>query len=204
MNVTLRLMATTSLGFVVLLTVAWADPGAGSATSQQAPATGWRLTDFTNMMQSLQGRSYERGQKLFVAAHCTSCHRQDNVGDEYGPDLTKLEERFQPLDILRDILDPSRRVADAKFDNWVFETDDGQMISGLIYRETDQWVQVMEKPRTVAPPRELKKSAVVERRMSLVSVMPQGLLDKLSRDDVADLVAYVAARGDRYAPYVQP
>jgi len=33
--------------------------------------------------------------------------------------------------------------------------------------------------------------------------MPKGLLDKLSRDEILDLLAYVSARGNPQAPLVQ-
>jgi len=174
-------------------------PVAGSA-----PRGGWKLEDLSATINSLRGRSYKNGKRVFERAHCTTCHRQDNVGIEFGPDLTKLDPRFQPLDILRDILDPSRRIADAKFDFWIFETDSGKSVAGLILKETDQTVQVMEKPLTVASPVVLKKSEIEHRNMSLMSIMPRGLLDNLTREEIADLVAYVAARGDPSSPVIQP
>jgi hypothetical protein len=37
-----------------------------------------------------------------------------------------------------------------------------------------------------------------------VSIMPKGLLDKLTRDEVLDLIAYVAARGDGASALFSP
>ena len=176
---------------------------ANSRTNAVSPAGGWKLTDLAETMQSLRGRSYANGKRLFERAHCTTCHRQDNVGNEFGPDLTKLDPRFQPLDILRDILDPSRRIADAKFDAWIFEMNSGKIVAGLILRETDRVVKVMEKPLASTSQTLLDKSDIANRTMSLVSVMPQGLVDSLTRDEIADLVAYIAARGDATDPLVQ-
>jgi len=178
--------------------------GAEPSSGDVAPPGGWKLTDLAETMQTLRGRSYENGKRLFARANCTLCHRQDNVGNEFGPDLSKLDLRFQPLDILRDILDPSRRIADAKFDLWMFETESGQVVAGLIARETDARVEVLEKPLALAPAVVLDKRQVVERKMSLVSIMPQGLVNNLTRDEVADLVAYIAARGDPTDPIVAP
>jgi putative heme-binding domain-containing protein len=172
--------------------------------AEVAPPGGWKLADLTVAMNSLKGQSYTNGKRLFEQANCTACHRQENTGHEFGPDLTKLDPRFQPLDILRDILEPSRRIADAKYDLWSFETDIGRVVTGLILRETDETVQVMEKPVTVAPSVVLRKSEIEQRTMSLTSTMPQGMLDKLTRREIADLVAYVAARGDPSSPFVEP
>ena len=42
--------------------------------------------------------------------------------------------------------------------------------------------------------------APARRKKSPSSIMPKGLLDKLTRDEVLDLLAYVLARGDASAP----
>lgn len=178
--------------------------GATATSSNRTSPGGWKLSDLTETMQTLRGRSYERGAQLFERAHCTTCHPKPNARVDFAPDLTKLEPRFQPLDILRDILEPSRRISDAQFDVWVFETDDGQAVAGIILLDTAQVLKVMEKSPAVAPPVVLKKPEIVNRRMSLVSMMPQGLVNHLTRDEIADLVAFIAARGDPTDPIVQP
>lgn len=178
--------------------------GEEAATAERAPPGGWKLADLTATMQTLRGRSYERGAQIFERAHCATCHPQPNARVEFAPDLTKLEPRFQPLDILRDILEPSRRIADAQFDVWIFETDGGQVAAGIIQQETREIVKVMEKPPAAGPPTVLRRTEIIERRPSLLSMMPQGLVNNLTRDEIADLVAYIAARGDPTDPLVQP
>ena len=42
----------------------------------------------------------------------------------------------------------------------------------------------------------IKKSEIEQRTVSKVSIMPKGLLDKLTRDEILDLVSFLAARGD--------
>ena len=179
-------------------------PDASSSPNAKAPAGGWKLDDLAKSMQNLRGRSYERGKQLFERNHCVVCHPPNGVGKEFGPDLTKLDPRFQPLDILRDILEPSRRIADSRYELWMFETEWGREVSGLIAQETFQTVKIMEQPPAKAPPVVLKRAEIARRQMSLMSIMPQRMLDGLTRDEIADLVAYVAARGDPQAPEVQP
>lgn len=175
--------------------------GAGETRpSDRAPAGGWKLADLQETMITLRGRPYNRGQRMFERAHCTKCHRFNNLGVEFGPDLAKLDPQFKPVDILRDILDPSRRIADAKYDLWVFATDSGRVVTGLIGKRTERTLEVMEKPPGEAPAVVLERSEIEERWMSLSSIMPRGLLDEFTRDEIADLVAYVAARGDPTDP----
>ncbi|MFM7076370.1 MAG: hypothetical protein ACKO3G_09930, partial [Planctomycetaceae bacterium] len=59
-------------------------------------------------------------------------------------------------------------------------------------------------PVASAEPIRLKKTDIEERVTSPVSIMPKGLLDKLSRDEVLDLVAYVAARGEESSALFSP
>ena len=47
------------------------------------------------------------------------------------------------------------------------------------------------------------KSEIDERTKSPTSIMPKGLLDKLTREEILDLIAYVAARGDAKHPLFQ-
>lgn len=196
-------MHSTALLTAIFVVVA-ASAADDCAPSEHAPTGGWKLADLTGTMQTLGGRSYERGKRLFDQAHCTTCHRQENVGHEFGPELTRLDPRFQPPDILRDILDPSRRIADARYDQWIFQTTDGRVIVGMIQSEDATAVKVLEKPPALAPPTVLPKAEIEERRPSLASMMPLGLLDSLTRSEIADLVAYIAARGDPSDPLVQP
>ena len=178
-------------------------PADGPAASQLAPAGGWKLSDLTQDMRLLGGRSLTSGKQVFERAHSALCHPQADGGQAFGPNLTKLDPQFQPLDILRDILDPSRRIADRRFDTWIFESDSGTIVAGLVLQETDQLVKVAENPLAVASPAVLDKSRIASRTMSLVSAMPQGMLDTLTRDEIADLVAFIAARGDVTDPVVR-
>ena len=43
----------------------------------------------------------------------------------------------------------------------------------------------------------IKKDEIEARKKSPTSIMPKGLLDKLTRDEILDLVAYITARGDK-------
>jgi hypothetical protein len=49
----------------------------------------------------------------------------------------------------------------------------------------------------------LKPSEIVDRAKSPNSIMPKGLLDKLTREEILDLVTYVAAGGDPKSPLFQ-
>ncbi len=132
---------------------------------------------------------------MFQAANCVACHRLNGAGFEIGPDLTKLDAKLKPVDILKDILEPSFRINE-KYYTYVFETGSGKIITGLILEENSDVVKVTENPLVNSPPVVLKRSDILSRQKSPTSIMPKGLLDKLTQEEILDLLAYVIARGD--------
>jgi putative heme-binding domain-containing protein len=171
------------------------------------PRTEWKFEDLSTALSELDagqrlGRSYGDGKQIFQVASCVACHKLDGAGIEIGPDLTKLEAKWQTVDILREILDPSERINE-KYQTYVFETASGQVITGLIVEETPDAVKVVENPLVKAEPIVLKKSEIETQQKSPTSIMPKGLLDKLTREEIMDLVAYVAARGDQQSKLFQ-
>ena len=71
----------------------------------------------------------------------------------------------------------------------------GKIITGLILEEKDGLVKVIENPLLKAEPTVLKVSDIAERKKSMTSTMPKGLLDKFTREEILDLLAYVIAKG---------
>ena len=58
---------------------------------------------------------------MFQVATCVACHKLDGAGSEFGPDLTKLDPKLTPADILKHILEPSAKINE-KYQTYVFET----------------------------------------------------------------------------------
>jgi hypothetical protein len=63
----------------------------------------------------------------------------------------------------------------------------------MILKETRDVVQVIENPLASTKPRELKAARIDKRTKSPTSLMPKGLPDKLTREEVLDLLAYVVS-----------
>jgi putative heme-binding domain-containing protein len=168
--------------------------------ADRRPRTEWKFDDLAAAVGGLKdGRSYGNGKQLFQVASCVACHKMDGVGTEFGPDLTQLEAKFQSLDVLKELLDPSARINE-KFQSYVFQLDSGKVITGLVIEDTPERIKVIEDPLAKAEPTELKPAEVEQRVKSTSSIMPKGLLDKLSREEILDLIAYVLARGNPRHP----
>ena len=164
------------------------------------PRKEWTYDELASSIDHLEpGRSFSNAQQLFRLASCTSCHKVNNEGVDFGPDLAKLDAKQKPTDILRNVLEPSTKIDD-KYASYLFDLESGQVVTGMILSETTKEVKVIENPLAKAEPRTLAVSEITERKRSPVSMMPKGLLDKLSREEILDLLAYVIARGDRNHP----
>jgi hypothetical protein len=73
-----------------------------------------------------------------------------------------------------------------------------------VVADTPEELALVENPVASADPVRIKKTDIEERVTSPVSIMPKGLLDKLTRDEVLDLVAYVTARGEESSALFSP
>jgi putative heme-binding domain-containing protein len=161
------------------------------------PRTEWKFEDLASSVEKLEpGRSFGNGKQMFQVANCLACHKMNGVGLEIGPDLTKIDpKQMKPIEILRDILEPSFRINE-KYQSYVVEMKNGKVFTGLIVKETPEMVKLLENPLAKAAPLVLKVAEIDTRKKSPTSIMPKGLLDQLTRDEILDLVAYIFARGD--------
>jgi putative heme-binding domain-containing protein len=129
----------------------------------------------------------ERGKEIYEK-ECSRCHRFGDLGEDYGPDLTTLANRFQRRDTLEAILWPSRTISD-QYQSSIIETTGNEIIDGLILSEDAERVTMMipDQERPVA----ISKDQIRGRRVSSVSAMPEGLLDPYDLNQIADLLAFL-------------
>jgi len=160
--------------------------------------TEWKIEDLAADLKELKhGRSYEVGKSLFSAASCVGCHKLGGEGKEFGPDLSKLDDKKMTADyILKSILQPSADIEE-KYQARIFQMDSDAIITGMVIEENDDQIKVMVDPLAKGDPTVLDKSEIVAQKKSAVSTMPQGLLNKLTKEEILDLMAYVLARGDK-------
>ncbi len=145
-----------------------------------------QIADLKKFLASgtLDDADLERGHQLFLK-HCGACHRLFGEGGAIGPDLTGAQR--SNLDFLLDnIVDPSA-VVTKEFRATVLLMDDDRVLTGLVTGEDDHVITLATQERTYRIPTE----AVVHRKQSDASVMPEGLLQPLGRDEIRDLFGYL-------------
>lgn len=135
----------------------------------------------------------KRGAAIFREALCSRCHRAGATGPAVGPDLTYVARRFDRGDILEAIVEPSRFVAE-NYRNLCIVTDSGQVLVGRLATAGDfraEKLRLNVDPLRPGQVVEIDKREVEEQRLDNTSPMPQGLLDGFTRDEIADLLAFL-------------
>ncbi|MEM7203937.1 MAG: c-type cytochrome [Planctomycetota bacterium] len=169
--------------------------GLPPAVMPEGPRRAWTLGEAVAEFDGeLRGRDYERGQGLFVATSCATCHRFAGVGGSVGPDLTSVGNTFSVPALLEAIVDPSRVISD-QYGSSIVMRRDGSSVFGLVVEGADGGLAVYSNTPG-AEPVTIPKADVVEVRESSVSQMPPGLVDALNADELRDLVAFLLSRGD--------
>ena len=112
------------------------------------------------------------------------------MGQAIGSDLANLRDRTA-ASLLVAILDPNRAVEPRYFE-YEIETDEGRLLTGLILSESETHVVLATADgKQHAMPR----GQIEALRTNGRSLMPEGLEKELSPQQIADVIAYVAASG---------
>ena len=151
----------------------------------------WTYEDLLTFLDSQQGKSGDvaRGAKVYEQAQCAACHVHRNLGRDFGPELTTLANRFQKREILESIVYPSQVISDQYASTSVL-TDDGGTVTGMVVPGGLKEILVLQPDgSTVA----VHKSTIEEMVPNKTSSMPEGLLNSLSLEEIADLMAFLMA-----------
>ncbi|HEX7379865.1 MAG TPA: c-type cytochrome, partial [Pirellulales bacterium] len=134
--------------------------------------------------QRLTAANKAHGRELFTKS-CATCHRLFGNGGEVGPDLTGANRKNLDY-LLSNIVDPSA-VVSKDYLMTVLALVDGRTINGVVLHETEAALTV----QTAQAKETISRADIEERMLSKQSLMPDGLLQQLAPDDVADLFAYL-------------
>ena len=88
--------------------------------------------------------------------------------------------------LLQNLLDPSASIS-KDYQMQIVATTNGRVITGLLVEESDNAITVQTSTEKVIVPR----NEIEEQKISDVSMMPEGILQKMTHDEVRDLFAYL-------------
>jgi putative membrane-bound dehydrogenase-like protein len=141
------------------------------------------LAEATNAL-SLKPAPSE-GRAVFNAV-CATCHRLDREGHAVGPDLFDIRRQTKE-NILFHIVNPDAEIAPA-FTAYLAEAKDGRVLSGILVGDTPTSITLRGPIGVEAT---LLRSDLAKLESLPSSLMPTGLEAGLSKQQLADLLAYL-------------
>jgi putative heme-binding domain-containing protein len=118
---------------------------------------------------------------------CITCHQVNGEGTDFGPNLSEIGTKLPKEALYESILDPSAGIAFG-YEAWQVELKDGDEALGLIVSETPDELAVKVVGGIV---KRFKKSEIKSRVQQKLSIMPAGLQQTMSTQDLVDLVEYL-------------
>ena len=132
----------------------------------------------------------KNGRAIFAAesvVNCKSCHRLDGIGQEVGPDLSKIGAKHPRPELLRQIVEPSLTV-DPKYTVYHLATTSGLVHTGLLSERTEKAIVLRDaQNKLIQIPVEEVEMLTPQKE----SLMPTLLLRGLTAQQAADLLDYL-------------
>jgi putative heme-binding domain-containing protein len=125
-----------------------------------------------------------KGRAVF-AKTCMQCHTLFDAGGKVGPELTGANR--QDLDyLISNILDPSA-VVGKDYQATTIKTNSERIVTGIIKAEDNNSVTLQTENDILIIP----KGEIAARKLSEISMMPEGLLSNMSKEEARHLFGYL-------------
>lgn len=133
-----------------------------------------------------------RGEVIYrrTELQCINCHAIGTAGGLVGPNLISLGTSSQPDYVLESLWLPDARLKEG-YNTLAVLTDDGRVTSGIPIGRTDSTLRLR-----LADDSEVEIPVdAIEVEQEGKSLMPAGLIDTLSQDELVDLMAFLTSLG---------
>lgn len=144
-----------------------------------------------SLLGSLKGGDIRRGQTIFndPKTACAACHAIGYLGGTLGPDLTRIGQVRTEADLLESVIYPSASFV-RSYEPVIVTTKSGEEHSGVLRKDAPDEVILGTGPNLEV---RISRPEIAEMRPGSVSVMPQGLDQQISKQELADLIAFLKA-----------
>ncbi len=116
---------------------------------------------------------------------CANCHVLYGVGRKLGPDITGSNRKNLDY-LLENVIDPSASVG-ADFRALTVVLDSGRVLSGVVSEQNERTLTL----QTAQEPVTIDRQQIDETKQTNLSVMPDGLLQNLTPEQIRDLMGYL-------------
>ncbi len=161
----------------------------------------WTVDELSAVAQTeLKDRDFENGRRMFAASGCYACHRFGNQGGMTGPDLTSAGRRYSPHDLLDQVINPSK-VINEQFSAITVVTEKGLVHTGVVVNLSGDSMTLNTDLTDPNKRVSIDRKEIDEIVVSKTSPMPAGLFNKMTKDEILDLIAYLISVGDQQHEY---
>lgn len=164
-------------------------------TSTREIVQQWTVEGLEEEIQKIDHKpDFEQGKSIFAEAQCYKCHRMAMQGGIVGPDLTSAGGKYGQHDMLVHIIDPSKEVSD-QYSATSFLTDEGRVIVGRIINMRENTYRIMTNMLDPSKLTNVDVDTIEFSKPATTSMMPSGLLDSFTAEEITDLLSYLRAGG---------
>lgn len=139
----------------------------------------------TTLTPEVLAKADKSAGRLVYSQVCATCHTLYGQGGQIGPDLTG-SGRSNIDYLLENIADPGA-VVNADFRLNVLTLKDGRVLNGMISAKSDRTLTL----KTMTEPVTVERTEISKQEELPQSMMPEGLLQAFTPEQVRDLVAYL-------------
>ena len=156
----------------------------------------WKMDDFSTELKDgiNSSRDFANGRKMAGSGSCYVCHRFNEEGGAVGPDLTSAGGKFSAYDLLEAIIHPNKEISD-QYGATNFKLKDGSVVSGRIMNLGQDHYQVNTNMMDPSSNTLVDVATLDSIEPSPISMMPPGLVNTMSKEDILDLLAYYISGG---------
>ncbi|QDU82904.1 hypothetical protein Pla110_46670 [Polystyrenella longa] len=162
------------------IAIHWANVEGASSDEMKAA-----IETYSKLIQAGKEDDRKHGKELYMKS-CGKCHILFGEGGRVGPELTHFK-RDDWLNMLINIVNPSADIREG-FETFTVITEEGRIVNGFMF---DQDNQVIVLRGADGQKISIERDNIDEMLGSKKSIMPEGLLDDYSEQDVRDLFSYL-------------
>ena len=140
------------------------------------------------VIPEIVGGEWTKGKDLFFGkAACATCHTIHGEGQSVGPDLSNSQHRDY-ASVLKDITDPNASINPDAI-AYMFEIhDEPSLLIGIRTGESDTHLQITSPGGIIST---IEKERIRSTEALTTSLMPAGLLDSFTRNEIRDLMTFL-------------
>lgn len=132
-----------------------------------------------------------RGAEVFQreTTGCAKCHQVRDEGRDVGPALTEIGSKLAKEALYEAVLDPSAGISFG-YEPWQVQLKSGDETYGLKASETPEEVAIKDTNGIVT---RYRKSEIDSMQQMKTSIMPSGLQQTMTTQELVDLIEYLAS-----------